>query len=200
MLKKCSVIALALALTLGVATFASAQDEDVFGLTGKAGGEYPVVLENNTEYEFAFEVFNTNGGDVAIQKVEISLPNTNYALDSSALVAPEALHSGNVWTVDWVSDSATIAWESMGGKGSSAEVGDIREGEVLTFTFTATTDSAKAASDGFPWTLTGDDNGATVVSDVWTFAGGDGDDDDTSGDDDSGDEGDDDDDDDSCGC
>ena len=36
-----------------------AQDAELFGLTGKAGGDYPVVLAPDTEYEFAFEVFNS---------------------------------------------------------------------------------------------------------------------------------------------
>lgn len=187
---------LALAMTFVFASSAMAQ-EDVFGLTGYADDQArPLTLDNNTEYTFAFDVFNQSGDDVAIQVVQISLPSAGYELDEANLEAPEALHPENEWDVDYDSASYTITWESSGaGHNSTADLGDIREGEMLQFSFVATTDSNKAASDGFAYTLTGDDNGETEVSGLFEFGATPDDDDDTSGDDD-----DDNDDNDSGGC
>lgn len=197
MSKKFLLIALMMASVFAMSGMVMAQDEP-FGLTGTAGGASAVTLQPDTAYEFAFEVSNTAGGDVAIKKVDITLPNTSYVLGDYA--APDALHPEDVeWGVEFDEDSGMISWETSGvGAMSSAEIGDIREGEMLSFSFMATTDAD--ASDGFTWTLTGDDNGATMVSGIYTFEGGD-DDDVTPDDDDTGDNGDDDDDDSGgCGC
>jgi len=213
MLNKGQVLSWAVVFALCFAPLALAQD-DPFGLVGYADGDSPpLTLHNDTEYEFAFNVFNQSGGEVAIRVVRITLPSNQYILDVHDLAAPEALHAVCTWWVDYQEDSYTIIWES-GGSGyySTAEIGDIREGEMLSFTFRATTDNNKAATDGFPWTLTGDDGGATEVSDVFEFGPGSDDDDDDDDDymypdDDESDDdfhgnGDDDDDDDdsSCGC
>lgn len=182
---------IALAMTFTFAASAMAQD-DPFGLTGYADGNMPpLVLDNNTEYTFAFDVFNQSGGDVAIQIVEITLPSDGYTLDEGDLEAPEALHpSEHEWDVDYDDDNYTIKWESSGaGHNSTADLGDIREGEMLQFSFVATTDSNKAATDGFAWTLTGDDNGETESSGFFEFGeAAPDDDDDSSGDDDDNDD------------
>jgi len=142
---------------------------DIFGLTGTAGGAYPVMLKANTQYDFAFDVFNKNGGTIAIKKVDISLPSKTYKVDGT-VAAPKALHPTlGTWKADYAEATATITWEFQG-MVSSAEVGDIKEGETLTFSFVATTDAA--GTDGFAWTLTGDDAAATFVSGVWDFSGG----------------------------
>ena len=187
---------LALAMTFVFASSAFAQD-DPFGLTGYADGQGPpLVLDNNTTYEFAFDVFNQSGGDVNIKMVEISLPTAGYELDEVALEAPGALHPENEWDVSYDEGDFTITWESSGaGHNSTADIGDIREGEMLQFSFVATTDSNKAATDGFPYVLTGDDSGETVVQGLFEFGQAPADDDD-----DTGDEDDDDDDNDSGGC
>lgn len=199
MFKKFLLIALMMAAVFAMSGMVMAQDDDateVFGLTGTANGESSVALVAGTDYEFAFDVFNTSGGDVAIKKVDITLPNTNYVMGTYA--APDAIHSDMEWTVEFDETTGTISWESSGtGAMSSAEIGDIAEGDMLTFSFMATTDDA--ATDGFAWLLTGDDAGATFVSGVWYFGGTDDDvtppDDDTVGDDD-----DDDNDSGGCGC
>lgn len=163
-----------------MASAAWAQD-DPFGLSGYANGDSPpVVLQDNTAYEFAFDVFNFTGGEVSIQRFDITLPNAEYTLDEAALEAPQALHEDMLWQVDYHATSYTVTWESIcTGTSNSAEVGDIREGEILQFRFTATTDSntTKAATDGFLWKLTGDDN-ETVVSGLLEFGEGSTDDDD----------------------
>ena len=163
--------------------------EDAFHLEGSADGDYPVDLAPTTEYEFAFEVFNDAGGDVAIKTVSITLPTTSYVLgDYDEMI--EGVRDGFQWQGTFDEDTATLEWATFG-PGSSAELGDIQEGDMLTFAFFATTD--EEATDGFAWVLTGDDNGATTASGVLWFSGDDGpidgDDDDDDDDDDSG-----------CGC
>jgi hypothetical protein len=215
--KKFLLLALTLGFVLALAPFALAQDDtadddaadddaadddvadddvaDPFTLTGTANGNAPpLTLEANTAYEFAFDVFNASGGAVAIKKVDITLPSVAYVLDTANLHAPDALHPDNgSWAVDFDDISYTITWE-FSGVVSSVEVGDIKEGEMLTFSFMATTDAD--ATDGFAWVLTGDDQATTMVSDTFYF----GDDDETPPDDDTSPTGDDDDDDDSGGC
>jgi len=206
--KKFLFMALTMALVFALSGFAFAQDDDTagdddttegdpFSLTGTANGEYPVVLASETEYEFAFEVFNEGGGEVAIKNVAITLPTTSYAIGAYEETF-DGVHDGYFWQAAFDEDTATISWEAFGAT-SSVEMGDIQEGDMLTFSFFATTDTEP--NDGFSWVLTGDDAGATVVNGIWFF-GEVADDDDTGpepGDDDT-DDGDDDDDDDSGGC
>jgi len=191
-------IRLSLWLLLLISSTAWAQD-DPFGLSGYADGDGPpLILQDNTTYEFAFDVFNFSGGDVAIQKFDITLPSPDYILDEVTLSAPEALHPDRIWIVDYDADHYTVFWESIcAGASNSANLGDIREGEILQFQFIATTDSNKAATDGFLWVLTGDD-GETVATGLFEFAGDPSDDDDNNTTDE--DEDDDDDSNGSCGC
>ena len=91
----------------------------------------------------------------------------------------------------------TITWQSFGTV-TTVEYGDIREQDVQTFAFIATTD--QYPTDGFAWTLFGDDG--SFLEGLWNFVPEP--DDDTIDDDtfepDDDDGGDDDDDDDGCGC
>jgi hypothetical protein len=175
--KKFLLIALML---FGMAAFAYAQTDDdaspaadddasaePFSLTGTANGTSPpVVLQASTVYAFAFDVFNTGGGTEAIKQVDITLPNASYSVDQTKLKAPAAKHADRgAWTVTYASDTATITWLFQGTV-SSAELGDIEQGEDLVFPFSATTDAA--ATDGFTWTLTGD-AGTVVGPDVFYF-------------------------------
>ena len=217
MSKKFLFIALIMAFALAMSGVAFAQDDDatdddvadddaadddaveepVFHVEATAGGDYPVVLAADTEYEFAFDVFNDAGGDVAIKYVAITLPTTNYQIgDYDEEI--EGSTDGFTWAAnEFDEDSATISWAAFGPT-SSVEMGDIQEGDMLTFTFFATTDTE--GTDGFNWVLTGDEaDDPTMVAGIWSF-GGTGDDDDDD-DDTTPDEGDDDDDDSGgCGC
>jgi hypothetical protein len=139
---------------------------DPFSLTATANGESPPVeLQANTKYTFAFEVFNIDGGTESIKELEIALPSPEYALDGGTLTPPAAIHpQRGAWSVAYVSEIATIFWVFKGAN-SAMDLGDIEQGEELTFPFTAFTDPAD--TDGFVWTLTGDVS--TVVSSVWYF-------------------------------
>ncbi len=150
-----------------------APDDDAspyFALSGTANGfSPPIVLAAYSRYEFAFEAFNNApaGNSIAIKKVDISLPNTNYALNTATLAAPAAKHPDRgSWQVNFVAASATITWEFQGAI-SSVEFGDIESGESLVFPFTATTDAG--ATDGFAWRLTGDDAAGTDAYGVFYF-------------------------------
>ena len=138
-----------------------------FSLTGTANGASPpVVLQASTMYAFAFDVFNTGGGTEAIKQLDITLPNASYAVEEATLRAPTALHPDRgAWTVTYATDTATLTWLFQGTV-SSAELGDIDQGQDLVSPFRATTDAA--ATDGFAWTLTGD-AGTVVGPDVFYF-------------------------------
>jgi len=146
----------------------SSPASDPFTMTATAGGEFPVTLKASTKYNFAFEAFNKTGASNAIYRVDVTLPSPNYAVDSGSLVAPTALHTAiGSWSVQFVQSTSTITWEFRG-MVSSVEVGDIEEGQDLSFPFTATTDAK--ATDGFPWVLTGDLAGSAPVTGTITFA------------------------------
>jgi hypothetical protein len=209
--KKFLLIAMIMTFVFAMSGFAIAQDDDTaadddddsapadpFHLEGLANGEYPVVLEAEMQYEFAFDVFNDAGGDVKIKNVAITLPNTSYAMDDFE-AEMDGVTEDYTWKAVYDEETATITWEAFGAT-SSVEMGDIAEGEMLTFSFLATTDAD--ATDGFAWTITGDNDGDTSATDVFFFGGEPGDDDDTvpTDDDDDTVDGDDDDDDDSGGC
>ena len=199
--KKFLLIALSMTFVFAMSTFALAQDDDAdpFSLTGTANGEYPLVLAPDTEYEFAFDVFNDSGSSVAIHKVDITLPTTDYVMGDYDFPPIDADGDEVGGWQDAVFEGGTISWEAFGAT-SSAEMGDIVEGDMLTFKFMATTDTDEngAATDGFAWVLTGNDAGATFVSGVFYFSGvpptpGDDDNDDVDSDDDDDDSG-------GCGC
>jgi hypothetical protein len=196
---------LSLTFLLG-STMAWADNQDeVFSISGTAAGDSIKCFQPETEYEFAFKVENHGDFGVAIRKVEIAMPALGYKMVEYS--APEALHEDMQWYVDYDEATTALTWESMPiNAGSSAELGDIREGDSLTFSFVAITD--EQATDGFIWTLTGDDGGTTFTSGVWNFAACcgkeslpcDDDDDASPGDDDAAGSGDDDNDDNACGC
>ncbi|HPQ71297.1 MAG TPA: hypothetical protein PKW95_19375 [bacterium] len=161
----------------------------------------PSALEANTPYEFQFQVFNaaaaaSDKGEW-IKQVDMVLPD-GYLVDDTNLEGPACLHPGDYcdgsWDVQFDATSATITWQSFGIV-TTEEYGDIREQDVQTFTFNATTD--EGPTDGFNWILTGDEG--SVVSGTAYIGGAD--DDDITPDDDTDNGGnDDDDDDDGCGC
>ena len=186
MFQKLTIVTLV--LVFAFAATALAQEEE-FHVEGAADNQFPIDLAPNTEYEFAFDVFNDAGGDVAVKEVSITLPSTSYTLGDYDMDLP-GLGDEFTWEGEFDEDTATLNWVAIGPT-SSAEMGDIREGEMLTFSFIAMTDTD--ASDGFSWVLRGDDGGATTLSGVFFFSG---EDDDIDGDDDD----DDDDDDGGCGC
>ncbi|MDP8225262.1 MAG: hypothetical protein P9L99_18015 [Candidatus Lernaella stagnicola] len=184
------------------ASFAWAQEDDVFGLTGTANGEFPATLAPDTEYSFAFDVFNSGGGDEAIKEVAITLPSMAYAIGEYLDEIPGVNTPEYVWQANFDEETSTMYWLATGAT-SSATTGDIGEGDMLTFSFYATTDAD--ATDGFTYKLYGD-AAKTVVEGIWFFGEtGDDDavDDDAADDDDTADVDDDEDDDDDdggCGC
>jgi len=153
----------------------------------------PEALEPDTTYNFEFTVFNNTVQDTSVDKgewikrVDLSMPSENYVVDDTNLDSPDPLHGSasegeyqiDHWGVEFDADTATITWQAFGVV-TSAEYGDIREQELLTFAFTADTDAS--ATDGFAWTLYGDlDTEVTGVA----FIGEQTDDDDDTSDDDS---------------
>ena len=208
---------LSLALVFSAVAYAQedddAADDDVVADDDAADDDFdastvaftnPVGLDANTTYTFEFEVFNaaeavTKGEKgIWINKVEMVLPSEDYVLagDEEQPEAPDCLNAGDYcddWEAIFDSTNNMITWQSFG-MVTTVEYGDIREQDVQTFSFIATTDADP--TDGFAWTLWGD-NGAFVQG-IWNFPGPEPDDDDITPDDDDG--GDDDDDSGGCGC
>ena len=115
-----------------------------------------------------------------IYQVDLSMPSQNYVVDEMSLDAPDPLHPTETdsWEVQFEPSTSTITWQSFS-LVTSANNGDIRDGEMLGFQFVATTDDAP--SDGFSWSLSGDMGGQ--VSGIAYIGGDDDDDDDTTDDD-----------------
>ena len=126
----------------------------------------PTALEPDLEYEFSFTVFNTAQPVKGmkgewINAVELTMPSIDYMVNEEALTEPDPIH-GSVgegdyqilgWETNFDPSAAVISWQCFGVV-TSANYGDIREGEMLSFNFVATTDAD--ATDGFHWVLTGD--------------------------------------------
>jgi hypothetical protein len=214
------ILALGLIFALSASAFAQVDDDDdddndTMGDDDDATGDdffsstvvftEPAVLD--PEAELLFEINVTNNAQVGADKgdwvnqVDLTMPSTAYLVDEETLAGPAPLHGAtgddteiDKWEASFDPTTATITWATLTVV-SSANYGDIREGESLAFEFTATTDAD--ASDGFDWVLYSDE-GPIVTGTAYVEAQGDddtGDDDDTAGDDD-----DDDDDDSGCGC
>jgi len=185
---------------------AYAQDDDTFDQTtfddSTVQFTAPDAIEANTTYTFVFEVFNAameqpNGEKQPwILQVDLTMPEDYLLADDAEQPDPPACLHQDQYCDHWEAafDPATpkVTWHSFG-TASSVEYGDIREQDVQTFSFVATTDAGPAVN--FAWMLTADDG--SVVE------GGGGDphyDDDTDTDDDTDEQSYDDDDDDGCGC
>ncbi|MBZ0273228.1 hypothetical protein K8I61_14415 [bacterium] len=124
----------------------------------------PSAIVPDTEYLFEFSVENyspvpTTAGVANnwISDVEIFMPSADYMPNVVSLDSPDALHPADgEWQVSYgmdVDGTYYIRWMFVA-HGSAAVIGDIHEGELLGFEFTATTDSA--ATDGFDYTLIND--------------------------------------------
>ena len=154
--------------------------------------EFEIHVINNEEYSA------TEKGEW-IYKVELSMPSTAYAveLDTTAeypIPVPDAKYEDtDHWESEFDPSSSTITWQSFGVV-TSANYGDIREGDMMVFNFIATTD--EEATDGFHWMLYSDEG--TEAEGVAYYGSGDDDDDDDN--DDLPPSGDDDDDSGGCGC
>lgn len=185
------------ALTDDTAADDATDDDDGEGFSGTVEFNSPEALTPSTQFEFNFVVTNTTSADAEgenwINMVEMFMPAVGYVVDAD-IAAPEALYSGGEWEAELATDSTDtqyITWMFVT-PGSSASYGDIREGDYLDFSFTATTD--EAATDGFNWRL----ETSNSQYDTGTAYVGNGPTDDTT-DDDAGSD-DDDDDDGGCGC
>ena len=164
----------------------------------------PAALEPNAELFFQISVTNAAVADTGkgdwINQVDLTMPSQDYVVDEAILTAPDPLHGAtgddteiDKWVVSFDPTTVTITWAVMAAV-SSANYGDIREGDTLAFEFTATTDAD--ATDGFDWVLYSDEGnivtGTAYVEDQ--------DDDDDDDDDDDNNDDNDDDDDGGCGC
>ena len=190
MTKKFLWLALILSLVWVGAAYAQdadddAADDDVAASFADSSVTFtaPDALEANTEITFEFQVFNAapvpEGDDagIGIKQVDLVLPSADYVYADEQPAAPMPLHPDKVakWEVSFDSANQTITWQTFGVV-STEEFGDIREQDVLTFSFVATTDGGP--TDGFAWTLYGDDTAGSTVSGTWFFG-----DDDTTDDD-----------------
>ena len=179
-----------------------AEGDDIFELVGRADGDPEALLYGNTAFDFEFEVWANEGAGEAIRKFVLMLPCAEYDLDLDSLVAPTPLtHVGETprtWQASFDAETYTITYEYLDAAGA-AGVGNIRAGENLVFSFSATTDQGffeydigYVAQSIFEYALTGDGDPPIVVEGRYSFlipTGGDdddttGDDDDTTGDDD----------------
>jgi len=168
---------LPLVMVLAMIGFAAAADDDSAPADDDSGTTFmdstldftsPQAIEASTEYEFIFDVTNKAMPLKAdqekqewIKKVDLAMPTADYAVNQDALVAPDPLHGDasegdyriDHWDVLFNPDTNAITWTAFG-VATSVEYGDIREGDVLSFTFKATTDAIP--TDGFAWTPYGD--------------------------------------------
>lgn len=116
----------------------------------------PDSLEPSVQYQFEFTVYNNATAESDwIYKIGLTLPSKDYDVDIDAVAPPNPLHplANDYWDVGFNPSNATITWEIYGVT-TSGPVGDIREGEQLSFSFVATADAK--ATDGFFWSLFGD--------------------------------------------
>lgn len=145
-------------------------DDDFFASTVEFTS--PEALDPDQEYQFFFEVTNNavlnpdEKGDW-INQVDLSMPSSDYVVNEGELEAPEPLHGDTgdeteieKWEVSFDPNTVTITWQAFGVV-TSADYGDIREGDVLTFNFVATTDSIPTGTlesgVGFNWVLYSDE-------------------------------------------
>ena len=161
----------------------------------------PLALEADSQFEFTINVTNatTLGEEKGdwIYQVDLTMASQDYVVSEEDLSAPAPLYGAtgddteiDRWEASFDVNTATITWQAFGVV-TTVNIGDIREGDFLSFQFVATTDSVP--SDGFMWVLYSDEG--NVVSGT-AYVGEEpdiDDDDDTAG-------GGDDDDDSGCGC
>ena len=191
MTKKFLWMALILSFALAFSAVAFAQedddvlaDDDVVADDDAAGTTFedstvtftnPAAIDANTQYTFEFQVFNaaqevTKGEKgIWINKVEMVLPSEEYVLaEEGQPIEPDCLHSEycDYWEAIFDYSNNVITWQSFG-MVTTVEYGDIREQDVQTFSFIATTDAGP--TDGFAWTLWGDDE--SFVEGEWEFGG-----------------------------
>ncbi|MCB1153153.1 hypothetical protein KDL45_05845 [bacterium] len=176
-------------------------DDDDNGSDFDAALEFnaPTALDPDFSYQFTFSVTNNSAPSASernwIYLVEVFMPSLDYKI-SSGIFEPESSHGG-AWDAMSLEDESGvpgIQWIHTAMTSTSGAIGDIEEGDFLTFSFEATTDSQ--ATDGFEWRLLSDNDDSVVTGTSYIGEGDDDDDDDTEpvGDDD-----DDDDDDGGCG-
>jgi len=168
--------------------------DEIFEIVGRADGDPGALLYGDTAYDFEFEVWTNEGAGEAIRKVILTLPDPDYDLDLNTLVPPTPLaHEGETtgsWQASYDAEAYTITYEYLDAAGA-AGVGNIRAGEHLVFSFSATTDPGffeydigYVAQSVFAYALTGDGEPPTLVKGKYSFLTPTGADDDTTGDDD----------------
>jgi hypothetical protein len=157
-------------------------DDDSDEFSAAVDFDAPLVLEADETYDFEFTVKNTTSpGEMQrwINKLEMFMPDPEYAVDEDYVSSPDAIHDGD-WTNTMIEHETEegdvymgIRWQ-YSGYVTSEDYGDIREedakyfakageddgdiaeGEGLGgFAFRATTDPG--GTDGFDWAVWADD-------------------------------------------
>jgi hypothetical protein len=126
----------------------------------------PTEIEGDTEYEFNLTVYNAATFEEKgkqgewIYAIDLAMPSVDYVVSTDTLAGPDPIHGSTGdefeitgWEANFDPSLATISWQCFGVV-TSANYGDIREGDLLQFQFMATTDTD--ATDGFPWVIHGD--------------------------------------------
>jgi len=177
---------LSLALFLVLASTTFAQDTDIDDDAAVSFADSSVTLTEppyfcaNTEYTFKIQVFNAAAipepGEIGIgiKQIDYILPSADWTYHEDGQPLPPApLHPEKVekWALSFDPAMQTITWQTIS-LVSTGEYGDIREQDVLGFSFIATTDGGP--TDGFAWTLFGDDAAGSTVSGTWFWSDSDG--------------------------
>jgi hypothetical protein len=149
---------LALLLALAAALVPAAIDDSAIYFTSPPAD----TLTADTTFGFGFYAMNAaeqNTPDKWIYKIEVYLPSADYEVDETSVTAPGVLHGNDpdyptdewLWNYNDDPDGPSIVWMNTSPV-TSEQIGDLRAGESLTFTFRATTDAVP--TDGFHWALT----------------------------------------------
>lgn len=190
MLRRFFLFLLVLGLIFSFSSVSLAQvDDDDSGEFNDSMVEFitPDALLPSQEFEFSLSVSYGGGAKKAmksewINQVDMTLPSSDYSVNTGNLEAPDPIHGTgdpyeiDRWEVNFDPGSSSLSWQCFSVV-TSESYGDIREGDSQIFSFAATTDTE--ATDGFTWTLYGDEG--SMLSDVIYI--GQGDDDDTTDDD-----------------
>ena len=168
-MRKFLIIAFIFIFLLIFKTTVVAQDQPEGFYASTVDFVMPEALDAEAMYEFIFEVTNNAVAEREkadwIKQVDLMMPSQEYVVDENELTAPNPLYGDtddvteiDRWEVSFDSNTSTITWQCFGVV-TSAEYGDIREGDTLSFSFVATTDVNEdgIATDGFNWILYSDE-------------------------------------------
>ncbi|MBZ0271210.1 hypothetical protein K8I61_04185 [bacterium] len=151
---------------------ASDDDTDVGEFAASLEITFPsTILTPMTTYDFDFTVANTSTTHAShwINQVEIFMPTEDYAIDPANVASPDSLHGGGMWQAAIAkANEPHIRWDFLDGP-TLSDVGDIREGESLDFSFRARTDPQ--GTDGFDYRIAADSGQFVADTAFVTHAG-----------------------------